>query len=537
MNNQLTPEVITYIDILFIFIILAVVTALYFLLRGVIFKALISRGKPAGYYVSRLLLPAVLVLVTLFFKWNTVRELLPLSQKLYQYIDAAFIFFIVFLLIRLADALIRTVYTQRGLAYPLPRVLHGLVLGIIYLLVLFAVLKDILKVNITPFLATSAILTMVLGLAFQGVLSNILSGMSLHFTKSFYKDDWIRVGEDEGRVIDTNWRETRILDRFSNIIILPNNKVASEKFTNFSRPTKSTALTLTVKAGYDAPPTSVLEALLEAAADVPEVRTTPPPEAYALSYDDFGINYLLKFWITDFDQKYPIWSEVGRLVWYKFKRRNIEIPLPLSDKVSDVLRMVREKEGLAPLVEEREKNFRDLLNSSFLRYQEGEKKGELLVSEKAVRELSDSVKRVRFAPGEILFKQGESGESCYVVCEGSIKGEIAYEEKGRKYTSDFRVGKGGLFGEMSLFTGMPRTATGIVEAESELLEVKAEDFARLLERNQGLLEVVADIVSARNEKNKAFLKKIKELSAKDIERSCSKRSILKRLKSLIGISA
>lgn len=537
MNNQPTTELITYIDILFIFIILAVLTAVYFLLRAVIFKSLISKGKPAGYFVSRLMLPAVLVIITWLLKVHAIRDTLPLSQKLYQYIDAAFIFFIVFFLIRLADALIRSVYTQRGLAYPLPRVLHGLILGVIYILVLFAILRDILQINITPFLATSAILTMVLGLAFQGVLSNILSGMSLHFTKSFNKGDWIQVGGDEGQVIDTNWRETRILDRFSNIIVLPNNKVASEKFTNFSRPTESSALSLVVKAGYDAPPTAVLEALLEAAADVPEVSSTPVPEAYALSYDDFGINYLLKFWITDFDRKFPIWSEVGRLVWYKFKRRNIEIPLPLSDKVSDVMRMVKEREGVEPLVEEKERNFRDLFSSSFLRYQEGDKKGELLVSEKAVRELSESVKRVRFAPGEILFKQGESGDSCYVVCKGMIRGEIVYEERGRKYISDFRVEKGGLFGEMSLFTGMPRTATGIVEAESELLEIRAEDFAGLLERNPGLLDVVADIVSARNEKNKAFLEKIKELSAKDIQDSCSKRSILRRLKSLVGLKA
>ncbi len=90
---------------------------------------------------------------------------------------------------------------------------------------------------------------------------------------------------------------------------------------------------------------------------------------------------------------------------------------------------------------------------------------------------------------------------------------------------------------MSLFTGMPRTATGIVEVESELLEIKVEDFARLLESNPEVADVIAEIVSERNKKNRAFLKKIKELSAKDIEDSCNKRSILKRLKILIGLKS
>ena len=533
MTNTATSGAVSYMDILFVFIILACVTALYFLFRILIAKLLISRKKHIGLFLSRLNLPVILLLTTFIFKFQAVREGLPLSEKFYVYIDAAFLFFIIFLLIRLADAFIQSVYQLRGLSFPLPGVLHGLILGVIYLVILFVILRDILRLNITPFLATSAILTMILGLAFQGVLSNILSGMSLHFTKSFHKGDWIQVGEDEGKVIDTNWRETRILDRYSNIIVLPNNKVASEKITNFSQPTRRSALTIKAKAGYDAPPSSVLEALLEAAADVPEVSSAPPPEAYALSYDDFGISYLLKFWITDFDRKNPIKSEVARKIWYKFKRRNIEIPLPLGDKVSDVLKMAREREGIPVSEVERERTYQDLLHSAFLRYQEGERAGELLVPEKEVREFAAAVKRAKFAPGEIVFRQGDRGENCYVVSSGRIRGEIVYEERGKKYRTDFKVERGGIFGEMSLFTGMPRTATGVVEVESELLEIRSRDFARLLERNKDLADVIAGMVSERNEKNKEFFKKIKELSERDIKESCSKRSILQRLKRLV----
>ena len=88
---------------------------------------------------------------------------------------------------------------------------------------------------------------------------------------------------------------------------------------------------------------------------------------------------------------------------------------------------------------------------------------------------------------------------------------------------------------MSLFTGMPRTATGIVEEEAELLEIKLDDFGLLLERNEALADVIADIVSQRNKKNKEFLKKIKELSEQEIKDSCNKRSILNRLKNLMRL--
>jgi small-conductance mechanosensitive channel/CRP-like cAMP-binding protein len=524
----------TYIyEILLVLLVLIATAALYFFLRSAVSKFFISKGKIAGSFISRLVLPFVFIIVVLLLKVIPFGDILPLSQRFYLYLDAALIFLIAFFFIRLIDAVLLTWHLRRHLPLPLPKVLHNFILLVLYLAILFAVLRGILGINITPFLATSALLTMILGLAFQGVLSNVLSGMSLHLTRSFKKGDWIQVGSNEGEVLDTNWRETRIIDLNSNIVVIPNNVVASETFVNYSHPDKETALTIPVKASYEAAPSSVLEALREAASDVPEVLKAPSPQAFITGYDDFGISYVLKFWITDFRQKYIITGKVGRLIWYKFKRRNIEIPVPLSDKVTDVLQTVEKQKAAKISKEEEEKTFRDLVHSSFLRYQEGEKAGELLIPEEEIRKLASSIKRSRFAPGEILFKQGDRGESCYVVASGEIKGEINFEEKGKKFTSMFKVEPGGIFGEMSLFTGMPRTATCMTEEESELLEIKAEDFALLLDANPKLAEVTAEIVSARNMKNREFLEKIKELSKKDMEESCSKSSILKRLKRLV----
>jgi small-conductance mechanosensitive channel/CRP-like cAMP-binding protein len=520
-------------EIFLIFVFVAVAFILYFLFRSFIQKAAGPKRKSLGALLSRLNLPFVFLIVTLILKIDVIREVLFPTEQFHVFFDAALIFFFIIFLIRFVDGILIGWHAHRRREYPLPKVLHSLIMAVFYLGVLFLILNGTLGINITPFLATSAILTMILGLAFQGVLSNILAGMSLHFTKSFSKNDWIQVGDHEGMVLDTNWRETRIFDRNSNIIVLPNDVVASEKITNFSHPDKKSALTIPVKASYDAPPSEVLEALLEAAKDVPEVLESPPPEAYVLEYDDFGISYVVKFWIKHFARKYPIMTEVGRRIWYKFKRRNIEIPIPVSDKLSEVIQSFR-PEGILPSVQsEEERNFQDLMRSSFLRYQEGERKGELLVPEEEIKTFASFVVRHRYAPGEYVFKQGEGGESCFILASGKIKGEIEYEEAGKKYKSEFSVEPGGIFGEMSLFTGMPRTATGIVEVESELLEINTTGFSRLLGSIPELADVMADLVSKRNQKNQEFLEKIKELSAQDIEISTSKHSILKRLRKFI----
>ena len=490
-----------------------------------------TAGKGLGFVLRRLIIPGGAILLIVILK-----NVLPLSGSVLLYLDTALFFFAVVLAIRLIDAVLIAWYEGRRKPYPLPDVLRGMILAVLYLILFFVVL-DKLRVDIKPLLTGSAILTAVLGLAFQGVLSNILSGMSLHFTHSFVRGDWVGIGKHEGVVVDTNWRETRLLDRYSNIIVLPNNAVASETITNFSRPGVATALTLTFKIGYDAPVVDVLRALLDAAHECPDVLDAPKPQAYITSYDEFGVSYLLKFWVKDFAQKNPIMGEVGRLAWYKMRRDRIDIALSLGDRIRDVVRAVRQvpggARGLEGAADDQEKTYMDLLHSSFLRHPQGDQAGQAIVSDEDLRALAELVRRSAFTTGEIVFRQGERGTSCYVVAKGRIRGEIAYEESGKRYLSEFTVEPGGIFGEMSLFTGMPRTATGIVAEEAELLEIKAEDFAVLLERNPALAEVIAEIVSARNEQNKDFLKKLKELSEKDIADGTNKKTVLEYLKRFV----
>ena len=533
MAKNMSPELMLYVAILFSLILLAAAGFVHVLLRRAFVRHPIWKPTPWENVVARLSFPLGLLAVFLIAKWPAFREALPLSPRYFEILDAVFVFAVIFFLVRLMDALIQLFYGRKGRPFPLPRVLHGFILLVIYLAVVFAVLDRFLRINIKPLLAGSAILTAVIGLALQGVLSNILAGMSLHYTKSFSRGDWIRVGDTEGVVIDTNWRETRIMDGSKNTIIFPNSEVASRTITNYSLPDSLVEIVLPVKTGFDAPPAAVLEALDEAAREVPDVVLEPPPKARVAGYNDFGMSYVLKVHIGDYSRKDDIIAEIARLIWYKFRRRGIEVPLPVESKLRQVLSAVRPGDRAQAAVAEQERNSQDLARSSFLRAQDGEKAGAMILSDEEIRDLASRARRVAFAAKEVLFRQGERGENCYLVASGKVRGEISYEEDGRKYTTDFEIGPGGIVGEMSLFTGIPRTATVVVRDDAELLEVGAEAFAGLLERNPTLAEAVAEIVSGRNRTNLEMLRKIKELSSKDLEGSTNKKSILEYLKKLV----
>ncbi len=398
------------------------------------------------------------------------------------------------------------------------------------------ILKGILGINITPFLATSAILTAVIGLALQGVLGNILAGLSLHFTRSFSRGDWVKIGETEGIVMETNWRETRILDRASNMIVLPNNAVASGTITNFSQPDPKAAITLPLKIGYRS-------GARRRSGDAQGRRARGPRSgglagSSGLYPRDRRLWGFLPAQVLDpglsAEILHPDRGRTPRLVQVQAAghrhpgaRRGRAGQGP-GERSTGAGRKRRRRKAV-------ERNLVDLLNSSFLRHQEGDRAGQAILTDAEAGELASLARRVVFTPGEVLFRQGEKGEACYIIARGKVKGRVSAEENGKSYGSEFQTGPGGIVGEMSLFTGMPRTATVAVEEEAELLEIGAEAFVEILARNPGLAESVAELVSQRNRNNLESLRKIKELSAGDLEAGSNKKTVLEYLRKLVGL--
>ncbi len=65
--------------------------------------------------------------------------------------------------------------------------------------------------------------------------------------------DWVRIGDVEGRVIETNWRETRLQTHGGHVLVVPNSTVANATIHNMSRPTPRRRHSLPVGAGYADP--------------------------------------------------------------------------------------------------------------------------------------------------------------------------------------------------------------------------------------------------------------------------------------------
>jgi small-conductance mechanosensitive channel len=101
--------------------------------------------------------------------------------------------------------------------------------------------------------------------------------------------------------------------------------------------------------------------------------------------------------------------------------------------------------------------------------------------------------------GKEVIKQGEKGDSMYVVTEGLLGVFINADGKDRIKVG--RLAPGQFFGEMSLFTGEDRSATVITETSSIVYEIKKDSLKTILEKKPQLAEMFGLIIAERQSAN------------------------------------
>ncbi|NCA83142.1 MAG: mechanosensitive ion channel [Opitutae bacterium] len=415
----------------------------------------------------------------------------------------------------------------------IPALLRGVLRVVVTALAGFAVLRFELGFNITPLLASTALVTAVVGFALQGVLGNLLAGMSLNLTGSLAHRDWVAIDDLEGRVEEMNWRETWLVTLENIPVRIPNSKVADARIRHLSRPAESRRCSLFVDASYDAAPDAVIAALLGAAKAVPQVCRTPEPAAFVLDYKSYGVGYELRIWLDDYPRRNPILGEVRRHVWYQFRRAGIEIPYPVTDQVLNDF-MARAVAPASPAAEDAEARRRaaGLLQSDFARTVLQGADGKLMVPAEELAAWAGRLPSQLYGCGETLFRQGDAGDCCFVVLSGSLMGRIRHRESGKETT--FEVGAGAVVGEMSLMTGLPRMAEIQVTDTAELLRIPAPQFAELIGQHAGVVEQLSQLVSERAQQNRKQVEDLLAAGAPSMEQAISRDGILKRFWRLLG---
>jgi small-conductance mechanosensitive channel len=185
--------------------------------------------------------------------------------------------------------------------------------------------------SFAPVFITSGVVSIVMGLALQEALGNLMAGIVMSVERPFKIGDWIQVGTTEGEAVEQTWRATVVRTRAGDYLHIPNNLAVREIMVNFDRPTPEHLVKIQVGVSYDTPCGVAVESLLEAASKVAEVLRKPAPSVYLKDFLDSSILYELRVWIDNYGSLNAIESDVRKQIWYSFKRYGVTIPFPQRD--------------------------------------------------------------------------------------------------------------------------------------------------------------------------------------------------------------
>jgi len=324
-----------------------------------------------------------------------------------------------------------------------PNIVQDAIIIGVFAVVATALMKE-------KFLTTSAVGAVVIGFALQDTLGNMFAGLALQVERPFSVGHWIKVGTYEGVVTGITWRATQLRTKSGDAVILPNNIISKEAIINYSEPAAPTRLAVEVGASYEVPPNRV-----NALADAPLILRSPAPEVTVADFGASSINYRVKFWIADYGTDDPARDQARVAIYYAFRRHGVEIPFPIQveyhREAADAVMPAAERAGYLDAV--------DLFA--------------LLPDAERAQFAELSTERL-FGAGQTVVREGNAGDSMFVVCQGRVR--VIVGESGAEVAT---LGPGAYFGEMSLLTGDPRSATVAAMEDCVLLEITAADFRRI----------------------------------------------------------
>ncbi|MFA4974193.1 MAG: mechanosensitive ion channel family protein [bacterium] len=394
----------------------------------------------------------------------------------------------------------------------LPNLTKDFILFAIYALIIFIVLREKGGVNLAGLITTSAVLTAMIGLAAQNLLGNLFAGLSLQLERPYAIGDWIGYGDKVGRVVGIGWKSTRIINFESEMIYVPNLDIVKTLVTNYSKPSRLHTMKINVGVEYNAQPSMVRKVFLDTLREEARILKVPAPVVRVIDYGDFAITYQLRFTYEDYGISPELRASVMNRIWYALRRNGIKIPFPIRDvQHHHIERTHAEAEAKKERAAARE----ELEKVPIL--------GPL--SAQARDTIASSMRMETYADGETVVWQGDAGDSMYILHSGSCEVLVGKDSTIPVAT----LTPPSFFGEMSLLTGEPRSATVRARCDSILFAIDKAVFAEILSRDASITEALAQALALRQADT---AKKLEE-GAKD--RPSQIQSIANRIKNFFGL--
>jgi small-conductance mechanosensitive channel/CRP-like cAMP-binding protein len=403
----------------------------------------------------------------------------------------------------------------RPLHFEPPRLARDLMLALGYIAVAFYLLL-IYGFDVAGLIATSAVITAVIGFSLQEVLGNVMGGLALQLDRSIVAGDMVRIGDVHGVVRDINWRRVSIESLDGDLHIVPNSKFVQEQVTvtgkRWNGPVQQRR-SVFFQIEMDFAPARVIETIANALAHgVPDVAAEPKPDVVMVDIEGNTCKYAVRYWLTRLTDAESVESVIRSRVMFALKRGG----LALSPKMSDVV--IHRPQSADEPIAERTKALRAVSILSSL-------------TEAEMTELAERLVLTPFTRGETIIVQGDAVDHLYILTRGTVEVRIAVDGASKAVT---KISAPSFFGEMGMLTGELRTATIVALDDVDCWRLDSGAFAEILEARIQIADDVCAALAERLVEHAAAKEGLSE-EAKRLRKQTEQRSLVRRIYSFFDL--
>jgi small-conductance mechanosensitive channel len=362
------------------------------------------------------------------------------------------------------------------------RLLQDLIVGIIYLGAALSIVSYVFGVPIGTLIATSGVFAIILGLALQSTLNDVFSGIALNLGRPYSVGDWVVLDDDvQGRVVETNWRATHLLNGTNDLVIIPNSALAKARLTNLSSPDDAHGVTVTVRFEPTAVPRVIADVMRNVLLSANSILKTPEPSVAIDSLDGQALQVSLTCRVKDISVIAAAKNEIFDLVYRHSKSSGLTLAGPPGTMSASGGDTADEGSGRHPGTPWR------LLNNIPLF-------APLTEDEKEV--LASHMSRRTYHKDSVIAEQDTQLTSLMIMRTGVVS--ISRKEAGRSIELT-RLAPGDYFGEGGVLMGAGEVGTTRALTYVVVYEIGQDCLAPLLRDRPSIAEELGLIMSKRIE--------------------------------------
>ena len=373
-----------------------------------------------------------------------------------------------------------------------PKLLRDLTRAILIAIGAAIIYSQVWKQEISGAITALGLGSIVIGLALQEPLGNVVSGLMLLLERPLAIGDWLIADGTTGKVIEINWRSVHIETLLHEMRIIPNVSLYKESFSNLSRPTLERTETYDMGFSYDHPPNAVKAAMLELLTTTTGVLKQPAPEVHTINYGDFSITYRLYFTVARYEDVLPVRDAILTRIWYVSRRNGLQIPFPIAIQY----RHGDPTSPPAPTPTELLERFPRYRHVRQALLEAAERRKSASDGDSGVHEILPEAARVQmFSAGGEMLPFGGTRNGFTLLVEG--KASLSSLDGDGREVRIASLGPGDFYGEATISAGRPSDVRVVAETDVTVVAFDAVQMAEYLQRSSGLATEIGDAIETR----------------------------------------